>query len=191
MAWAVASAGGRVDRLTPVTRRAEIPESYRDTPIGRLLAYHNLGAEHRRYEGAELLVGMCMDHRKRLRIPDNFAYVIRAGGANLRYSEFKVSYAIAVGGVGAIALIGHDGCGMVNLVARRQAFVDGLVERAGWDPERADEHFRHFAPMFEIGDEVDFVLGEARRLRLRYPRVRVAPLIYRIRDNHLCVVRED
>ena len=40
---------------------------------------------------------MCMDNRKHLHIPDNFAFIIRSGGANLRYSEFKVSYAIAVG----------------------------------------------------------------------------------------------
>lgn len=179
-----------MERLKPVTSVSAIAEEYRDTPIERLLAYHNLEAPHARYERAELLVGMCMDHRKRLRIPDNFAYVLRAGGANLRYSEFTVSYAIAVGGVRAIALIGHDGCGMVNLMGRREAFVEGLVEGAGWDAERADEHFRHFAPTFEIGNEVDFVLGEARRLRSRYPRVPVAPLMYRIEDSYLYLVRE-
>jgi carbonic anhydrase len=39
----------------------------------------------------------------------------------------------------------------------------------------------HFAPMFEIGTEVDFVLSEAKRLR--YPRIQVAPLLNRIEDN--------
>jgi len=66
---------------------------------------------------------MCMDNRKHLHMPDNFAFIIRTGGANLRYSEFKVSYAIAVGGVRHIALIGHSKCGMVNLAARKEAFV--------------------------------------------------------------------
>ena len=47
-----------------------------------------------------LLVGMCMDNRRHVYIPDNFAFIIRSGGANLRCSEFKVSYAIAVGQVG-------------------------------------------------------------------------------------------
>src|SRR6185295_9382349 len=100
--------------------------------------------------------------RKQLRIPDNFAYIIRSGGANLRYSEFKVSYAIAVGGVRSIALIGHTQCGMVNLIARKEQFVQGLIERVGWPREAAQEHFDHFAPMFEIGNEVDFILSECK-----------------------------
>jgi len=133
---------------------------------------------------------MCMDNRKHLRIPDNFAYIIRSGGANLRYSEFKVSYTIAVGGVSAIALIGHNHCGMVNLMARREVFIQGLVDNAGWEKGWAEEHFMHFAPMFEIGNEVDFVLSEAKRLRLRYPKVQVAPLMYQIEDNQLYLIRE-
>jgi len=98
-----------------------------------------------------------MNNRKHLRIPETFAYIIRSGGANLRYSEFKVSYAIAVSGVRSIALIGHNQCGMVNLVARRDQFIQGLVENAGWDWdwEWVEERFMHFAPMFEIGNEVD------------------------------------
>ncbi len=178
------------DRLIRIASETEIPAAYRGTPIGRLLAYHNLGIPGGPYDQAELLIGMCMDHRKHLHIPDNFAYIIRAGGANLRYSEFKVSYAIAVGGVSAIALIGHTQCGMVNLMARRERFVDGLVDNAGWEREWAEEHFNHFAPMFEIGNEIDFVLSEAKRLRARYPRCRVAPLLYRVEDNLLYGLHE-
>jgi carbonic anhydrase len=29
---------------------------------------------------------------------------------------------------------------------------------AGWQPQAAEEHFHGFAPMFEIGNEIDFVL---------------------------------
>ncbi|HSQ74865.1 MAG TPA: carbonic anhydrase, partial [Bacteroidota bacterium] len=134
--------------------------------------------------------GMCMDNRKHLRIPDNFAYIIRSGGGNLRYSEFKVSYAIAVGGVRCIALLGHDQCGMVNLVERKEQFIRGLVENAGWTLQSAEEHFNGFAPMFEIGNEIDFVLSEVQRLRLRYPAVQVAPLLYRMEDNRLYCVQE-
>lgn len=178
-------------RLLPITQSADIPPQYQDTPIGRLLEYHNLDRPQEPYTKASLLIGMCMDNRKHLRIPDNFAYILRSGGANLRYSEFKVSYAIAVGGVQAIALMGHTQCGMVNLIARRDLFVQGLVENAGWDREWAEAHFMHFAPMFEIGNEVDFVLSEAKRLRLRYPRIQVAPLIYRVEDNLLYLVGEN
>jgi carbonic anhydrase len=178
-------------RLQPVNHTGDIPAAYRDTPIGLLLEYHNLERPFDTYSNAALLVGMCMDNRKHLHIPDNFSYIIRAGGANLRYSEFKVSYAIAVGGVRAIALIGHNHCGMVNLIARQDQFIRGLVENAGWDEEWAGEHFHHFAPMFEIGNEVDFTLSEAKRLRLRYPKITVAPLLYLIEDNRLYLIEEN
>ena len=131
-----------------------------------------------------------MDNRKHLHIPDNFAFIIRSGGANLRYSEFKVSYAIAIGQIGHIALIGHNNCGMVNLISRRDQFITGLVNNAGWNKERAEEHFRNFAPMFEIGNEVDFVISEAIRLRLRYPKIIIAPMLYKIEDNRIYLIKE-
>jgi carbonic anhydrase len=179
-----------VERLLPITAASDIPSVYRGTPIGNLLEYHNLDRAQEAYTSAQLLIGMCMDNRKHLHIPDNFAFIIRSGGANLRYSEFKVSYAIGVGGAKAIALIGHTQCAMVNLIARKGQFVDGLVENAGWDAQAAEEHFFHYAPMFEIGDEIEFVLGEVRRLRLRYPHILVAPMIYRVEDNLLYLIRE-
>lgn len=179
-----------MNRLVAVSSADDIFPDYQNSPVGRLLEYHNLDHAYGAYSQAQLLIGMCMDNRKHLHIPDNFAYIIRAGGANLRYSEFKVSYAIAVGGVKSIALIGHNQCGMVNLAARKEAFIKGLIENAGWEPEWAEQHFLHFAPMFEIGNEVDFVLSEAKRLRLRYPKIQVAPLMYRVEDNLLYQVRE-
>lgn len=179
-----------MNRLVPVRSTADILPEYQSFPIGLLLEYHNLGRSPETYTAAQLLIGMCMDNRKHLHIPDNFAFIIRTGGANLRYSEFKVSYAIAIGGVKAIALIAHTQCGMVNMVARRDQFIQGLVDYAGWDREWAEEHFMHFAPMFEIGNETDFVLSEAKRLRLRYPKIQVAPLMYRVEDNLLYLVRE-
>ena len=179
-----------MERLIPIVSAGDIPAPYRGTPIAHLLEFHNLGRELRTYVNAELLIGMCMDNRKHLNVPDNFAFIIRAGGANLRYSEFKVSYAIAVGGVRAIALIGHTHCGMVNIAARKDQFIDGLVKGAGWSRRSAEEHFFQNAPLFEIGNEIDFVLSEVRRLRDRYPSIVVAPMIYRIEDNRLYMIRE-
>jgi len=178
-------------RLAAITSREDIPLQYRDTPVGLLLEYHNLERNFEQYSSAQLLIGMCMDNRKHLHIPDNFAFIIRTGGANLRYSEFKVSYAIAVGGVRCIALIGHTQCGMVNLIARKEQFVQGLVTAAGWQPQSAEEHFFHYAPMFEIGNEVDFVLSEVKRLRLRYPKIVIAPLMYKVEDNRLYLIQEN
>jgi carbonic anhydrase len=179
------------DRLISVQTADDILLPYRDTPIGMLMEYHNLGRPFETYDSARLLVGMCMDNRKHLHMPDNFAFIIRTGGANLRYSEFKVSYAIAVGKVSHIVLIAHNNCGMVNLFARREQFIDGLATVAGWDREFAGEHFNHYAPMFEIGNETDFVVHEAERLRLRYPGVTIAPLMYLVEDNRLYFIREN
>ena len=173
-----------MNRLIPVHSVEDIPEALRDTPAARLLEYHNLGRPLERYDRAALLIGMCMDHRKQLRIPDQFAYILRAGGANLRPSEFKVSYAIAVGGVRDIALIAHTQCGMSGLAARRQEFIAGLVD-VGWRREDAEAHFERNAPKFEIGDEIDFVIAEAGRLGARYPGVLVTPLVYRVEDSRL------
>lgn len=178
-----------MNRLIALNSTDDIFPQYRNTPIERLVGYHNWEWPLQTYTGAELLIGMCMDNRKSLRIPDNFAYIIRSGGGSLRHSEFKVSYAIAVGGVRAIALLAHTNCGMVNLRARRDTFIAGLSD-AGWQPDWAEQHFDTMAPLFEIGHEIDFVLSEAKRLRDRYPRVQVAPMMYRVEDNRLYLVRE-
>jgi len=137
-----------------------------------------------------MLIGMCMDNRKHLHMPDNFSFIIRSGGANLRHSEFKVSYAIAVGGVKHIAIIGHNNCGMVNLKSRENLFVNGLVEFAGWNKDDAIAHFKASEPIFEIDNEIDFVVSEAERLRLRYPKIKVAPMFYNVDDNRLYLIKE-
>jgi carbonic anhydrase len=166
-----------------------LPE-YRDGPVGLLLAYHNLGRPLDEHAKAQLLIGMCMDNRKQLRLPANFAYIIRTGGGNLKYNEFKVSFVIALRGVRSIALIGHTNCGMVNLIARRERFIEGLVEHAGWEREKAEEHFTTLAPLFEIRDPIYFVSSEAKRLQSLYPRIQVAPLLYRVEDNRLYQIQE-
>jgi len=176
-------------RLLPVNSADDMLPDYQNTPIGVLLGYQNLDWPFCAYARAELLIGMCMDHRKMLRLPDNFAYVLRAGGANLRRIEFKVSYAIAVGGVRAMCLIGHDDCGMVGLATRKETFIKGLVENAGWDRAEAEKHFEAFAPTFEIGDPIDFVRLESQRLRTRYPKLLIAPLFYAVREGRLYQVR--
>ncbi|MCF8260604.1 MAG: carbonic anhydrase [Melioribacteraceae bacterium] len=169
----------------------DIPLQLRNTPIGELLEYHNLDKKIEPCTQAQLLIGMCMDNRKSIRIPDNYAFIIRSGGANLRYSEFKVSFAIAIGNISHIALIAHTCCGMVDLASKKDDFVSGLAKKAGWDLQFAEEHFNHFAPLFEIGNENDFVVSEANRLRNRYPKVTVVPLLYKVEDNRLYLIDEN
>lgn len=179
------------EKLTVVLSESDIPERLKGTPVEAILRYHNLRQTFDKYDDAKLLIGMCMDHRKHLHIPDNFAYIIRSGGGNLRYSEFKVSYAIAVGGVEAVVLIGHNNCGMTNLISKEEKFVNGLVNRCGWKEEIAREHFRNYLPMFEIGNEVEFVVGEAKRLRQKYKNLLIVPLFYNLNDNLLYLIDED
>lgn len=179
-----------MNQLLTINCVEDILPQYRHTPIGLLLEFHNLDRPFATYTEAQLLVGMCMDNRKHLHIPENFSYIIRSGGANLRYSEFKVSYAISVGGIKHIALIGHDNCGMVNLHSRKEEFIRGLVDSAGWTTERAEEHFTNFAPMFEIGNAIEFVVSEAKRLRVKYPKITVAPLFYHVDTNRLSIIEE-
>lgn len=180
-----------MERLVAVRQPDDIFEVYRNTPIEQFLMYHNFEAPFQTHVDARLLIGMCMDHRHHLRIPDNFAYIIRAAGADLRQSEFKVSYAIAIGGVSVLALLGHTNCGMVNLVSRREEFIQNMVANAGWTHSQAEEHFMSFAPFFEIGNEVDFVLSEARRLRHKYPKILVAPMLYRMEDHQIYLLNDD
>lgn len=168
----------------PVRRRSDILIDYRDTPVGRLLEYHNLGRKFD-VEQPQLLIGMCMDSRKTLRIPPDFAFVLRTAGANLRDNEFRISYAIAIGGVRTLVLIAHTDCGMKRVAGLHDAFVDGLVEHAGWERERAEHLFAEGVPKFGITDEVAFVMQEAERLRALYPRLTVAPLLYRVEDDLL------
>jgi carbonic anhydrase len=177
-------------RIIPVNYRDDILPEYRGTPVELLLEYHNLGRAVGAATAPQLLIGMCMDSRKSLRIPNDFAFVLRTAGANMRDNEFRISYAIAVGGVRTIVLIAHTDCGMARLDQNRERFVQGLVDAAGWDEARAAKHFEDSAPKFGIRDEVDFVLKEAERLRAIYPRIHIVPLLYRVEDDLLYQLTE-
>ena len=73
-------------KVIAITKTKDILPEYKKNQIGLLLEYHNLKKSFDTYNQAQLLIGMCMDNRKHLRIPDNFAFIIRTGGTNLRYS---------------------------------------------------------------------------------------------------------
>ena len=180
-----------MQRVVPIFSPISLSPQYRGTPIERLFEYHNLKHRAPRYERAELLVCMCMDNRNLLEIPENFAFIIRTAAGNLRDNEFRTAFAIGVGGVRAIALIGHTDCGMVRLTSRRRQFVEGMVANAGWPAEEAERYFDQSAPRFEIQNEVDFVIEEAQRVRALYPKVLVAPLIFRVETRMLYQVMEE
>lgn len=176
--------------LVSVNSKDYIFKKYQNTPVADLLEYQNLGKPLAKYTHPKMLISMCMDYRKNMHIPEWFAYVIRTGGANLRSLEFIVSYAIAVGGIKTVAIIGHNNCGMVGLATKEEKFINGLVE-AGWETEAARQYFRNFAPLFEIGNELDFLVDETKRLRVRYPKILIAPLMYQLENNKLYLIDED
>src|SRR3954463_8034404 len=136
--------------IIPVNYRTDILPEYRGTPAELLLEYHNLGRAVGTASSPQLLIGMCMDSRKSLRIPNDFAFVLRTAGANMRDNEFRISYAIAVGNVHTIVLIAHTDCGMARLGERREQFIKGLMDAAGWDEATATRHFEESAPKFGI-----------------------------------------
>jgi carbonic anhydrase len=57
-------------------------------------------------------------------------------------------YAIAIGDVNSIALIGHSNCRMVGFSAKKDPFIQGLVQITGWEPKRALEQFTQNLPLF-------------------------------------------
>jgi carbonic anhydrase len=179
-----------MDRLIKINTKEDIFTKYKNTPISDLIEYHDLLKPYEAVSSPQMLIAMCMDNRKYLHIPNDFAFIIRSGGGTLRFSEFKVSYTIAIGGIKTIALIAHNHCGMVNLMSKKEKFIQGLVDIVGWEKQRAEDHFMNFAPMFEIGNEIEFVLEEASRLRTKYPNILIAPLYYNI-DNLLYLIKED
>jgi carbonic anhydrase len=176
--------------IIPVNYRTDILPEYQGTPAGLLLEYHNLDRALGSGPGRQLLIGMCMDSRKALRIPPDFAYVLRTAGANMRDNEFRISFAIAVGGVRTLVLIAHTDCSMTRVKHLHDEFVSGLVEHAGWDPQRAEKQFTDGAHKFGIDDEVDFVMRETERLRKLYPKIAVVPLLYRVEDDLLYQLRD-
>ena len=55
--------------------------------------------------------------------------------------------------------------------------------------ERAERMYAEGVPKFGIDDEIGFVVEEAERLRWLYPKIEVAPLLYRVEDDLLYQLR--
>lgn len=176
--------------LIKIKQKQDIPAEYRNTPIEKLLKYHNLKSRRTKTEKAELLIGMCMDNRKQLRIPDNFAFIIRSAGANLQFSHFPISFVIGVGGIKYIAIIGHNDCAMVNLESKKDRFINGLVNNAHWSVRNATKNFNEHEPVFEIHDEVAFIMEQTHLLRALYPPIIIVPMLYQVKDNLLYLIKE-
>ena len=177
-------------RLITVKSESNIPVKYLDTAIEKLLKYHNLNFKSEGNETAELLTVMCMDNRQMMRLPRNFSFYIRNAGGRVSDVSFSISFAIAVGGVQAIAVIGHNDCRMVGLEAAEEAFRRGLSERGGWEAAEAGLHFSAMCPAYKKDDVIESVISDVKLLRSGYPNIIVAPLFYNVDDGLLYLVKE-
>ncbi|MDQ1304153.1 MAG: carbonic anhydrase [Pseudomonadota bacterium] len=164
--------------LKPVRNQTDILPAWRGTPVGELLALHNLGTGAGQYAHPQILIATCPEQQTGLRIPAGFALGVNGAAANLKRDPFKVSWAIGIGQVSAIAIVGHTGCGMVGLRERREEFVARMVAVAGWARAAAEQHFDHWGDLSAIEDPAVFAASEAARLRARYPKIPVAALLY-------------
>lgn len=164
--------------LRPVRSEGDILPAWRDTPVGELLRAHNLGATLPAPACPALLVARCLEHGGALRLPEGFAISVHTGAARLKRVPFKVSWAIGCGGIRAIALVGHEGCTFPGITAGREQFIERLMTAGGWERRAAEQHFDHWADLFEIDEPAAAVLAEAARLRSRYPALPVASLLW-------------
>lgn len=131
-------------RLAKVSKPEDIPVFLRGTPIETLLKCQNMGeVDANQSEVQDLAIGMCIDYRKSLSLPQNCAYVIRRTGANMAGSEFSLAFALSTG-VEYMALIAHNHCVMSDPHVKRGAFVSVLTRKHGWRNDQAlaffDEH---------------------------------------------------
>jgi carbonic anhydrase len=171
--------------LTAVHAETDILPAWRGTPVAELLALHNLGVSARHYDHPQILIATCLEQQTPLRIPAGFAVSLHTAAANLKRDPFKVSWAIGIAGVSAIAIIGHSDCGLTGLREQRGAFVGRMIEVAGWERAAAEQHFDHWSDLFAVDDPASFAAAEAARLRIRYPKITVAALLYDASDKML------
>lgn len=174
--------------LIPVHSDADILPAYRGTPVEVLLRLQNLAdpaATAGSRAGPQILISTCFESGTTLHLPEGFAIVARTGAASLKRDPFMVSWAIGVAGVSAIAIIGHDNCGLTGLADKRDEFIERMTGTAGWERPAAEQHFDHWNDLFGIQSPEEFIAAEAARLRARYPKIVVAPLLHRQADGKL------
>lgn len=179
-----------MERLLNISESRQIPEKYIGTPIFKLLEYHNLGLKHRIYKDPQMLIATCMDFRLNFNIPKNFAFMIRTGGANMKNMEFKISFAISIGGIKHIAIIAHTDCAMTKMTISQKSFVRGMVKSAKWSEGLAIRHFNSKSLEFGIKDEIDFTLKESKRLKKLYPGITIVPMLYEVEGDQISLINE-
>lgn len=178
----------QLDYLIPVNSTHAIPAILANTPIAVLLQAQNMGnLDVDETSAAQIVIGMCVDYRKTLSTPKDWAFTIRREGANMAGCEFAIALA-ASRGVEYMALIAHNDCAMSNTKETRTAFITTLCEKQKWTETEAAEFFDNHVRSAEIGNEMDFVLAEAERLSALFPGLMIVPMLYRMDDDRLYLI---
>ena len=177
------------ERLIPITSLEDIPSKFLGTPIEILLRSHNLNEKFATPENPQMLISMCMDHRKNLNIPEEFAYILRNAGAFIGDAGFMISYAMTVGGVKTMAIIGHNHCGMGVVKNQGSQIIQGLTNDHGWTQNDALSHYNEGVAKYAIPGEIDAVLKMAQNLKLQYENLLVVPMMYLLEDNKLYLIK--
>ena len=85
-------------QIIPVDAGSDILAAYTGTPVEWCCVTTTCSEALPSSSGrAELLVGMCMDTRKDLVIPNEFAFVIPPRAATFATTRCDISYAVAIG----------------------------------------------------------------------------------------------
>lgn len=179
-----------MSRLIAVDNPNNIPPALQGTPIEDLLKCQNFyEVENTSSNQAELVIGMCIDYRKHLHTPKNCAYIIRRTGANMQDSEFSIAIALS-SGVKYMALVVHNQCVMSDPHSKRERFIEALVNEHEWGKNEASQFFDQHATSREIDDAINFSLQESARLQALFSGLRVVPLLYKVDDDRLYLIRD-
>lgn len=167
---------------------SDIPAIFRHSPIEDLIAYQNIGKSFKHHSNPELLIVTCIDTRIQLKLPPNFAHVIRIGGAQAKSVEFQITYMIAIRNITAVAFVSHDDCAMVDLISKRKNFVDSLVKGNSWTAHTAEAYFDSHQPTHDVGHPLEMVCSQASVVAEKFPKVVVAALFYTVTNNNISII---
>jgi carbonic anhydrase len=159
-----------------------------NTPFEKLLRYHNEKVKENKQHKAELIIGTCMDNRINLNLPEKFAYIIRTGGNVFKDSYFHIAYAIAIADIKHVAIIGHNDCGMVDLINKKEMFINGLSKNSGLSYETTEVFFNKEYKKAEIKNERENVLDECKKIKELFPGIYIAPFIYSSQNDKLTLL---
>lgn len=176
---------GYQGRLSPIDSPSDLPDRWKDTPIGTLILANNFDTPIETTGEPHLLVITCIEFRYQPKLPASFAYVMRRAGGRLVGSEFSLAYTLAKG-VRHVALVGHNDCGMTKVEENKSKMIEALVDQ-GWYRDRAEDFVSSHASRYAISDEIDSLKREYLRLRRLFHNLEIAPIFVSLGNSKMYI----